>query len=42
MHTYILEYYSATKKVNFSFTTIWKALEGIVLSEINQRKINTV
>ena len=38
-----MEYYSAIKKnAILSFATMWMDLEGIMLSEISQRKINTV
>ena len=40
---YIMEYYSAIKNNEIlPFTIKWTELEGIMLSEINQRKINTV
>ena len=36
---YTMEYYSATKKNEIlPFTTTWMELEGIMLSEISQRK----
>ena len=39
----LLEYYSAIKNNEIlPFTTTWMNLEGIMLSEINQIKINTV
>ena len=38
-----MEYYSATKKKEIlPFETTWTNLEGIMLSEINQRKSTTV
>ena len=38
-HTYTLEYYSAIKKNEIlPFATMWMELEGIMLSEIRQRK----
>ena len=38
-----MEYYSAIKKEEIlPFVTTWLDLEGIMLSEINQRKTNTV
>ena len=38
-----MEYYSAIKNNEIlPFTIKWTELEGIMLSEINQRKINTV
>ena len=38
-----MEYYSATKKNEIlPYVTTWMDLEGIGLSEISQRKINTV
>ena len=40
---YIMEYYSAIKNNEIlPFTIKWTELEGIMLSEINQRKIKTV
>ena len=40
IHTYI---HTATKEnENLSFAITWMDLKGIVLSEINQRKTNTV
>ena len=38
-HTHTLDYYSAIKRneiLPFIFTTIWKNLEGIMLSEVSQ------
>ena len=40
IHT--MEYYSAIKKEILPFTTIWMELEDIILSEVSQRKTNTV
>ena len=41
IHT--MEYYSARKNNEIlPFATTWMALEGIMLSEISQRKKNTV
>ena len=38
-----MEYYSANKRKEiFPFASIWMELEGIMLSEINQTKTNTV
>ena len=38
-----MEYYSAIKKNGIlPFATTWMGLEGIMLSEINQTKTNTV
>ena len=40
---YVMEYYSAMKKKEiFSIVTRWMNLEGIMLNEISQTKINTV
>ena len=44
-HTYIhkMEYYSALKKSEIlPFAAMWMNLENIMLSEISQRKTNTV
>ena len=42
-HTHILEYYSAIKNNEIlPFATTWMELEGTLLSEISQRKINTI
>ena len=42
-HKYIMEYYSAVKKnENFPYVTKWVDLESIMLSEVSQRKTNTV
>ena len=40
-HTHTVKYYSAIKNVIFG-NMDWLDLKGITLSEINQRKINTV
>ena len=43
MHASAIEYYSARKQNEiFPFTATWMNLEGIMLSEINQRKTNIV
>ena len=39
IHT--IEYYSAMRKDILLFAVIWMDLEGIMLSEISQRKTNT-
>ena len=41
---YAMEFYSAVKKKKeiLPFMTTWRKLEGIILSEINQRKTNTI
>ena len=40
---YTMEYYLAIKKKNnVPFVTIWMDLENIMLSEISQRKTNTI
>ena len=39
---YTMEYYSAIKKKILPFVAVWMDLENIVLSEINQRKTNTI
>ena len=42
-HIHTMEYYSAIKKNGIlPFATTWMGLEGIMLSEINQTKTNTV
>ena len=42
-YTYTMEYYSAIKKKEIlPLAATWIDLEGIMLSEINQRKTNTV
>ena len=43
MHMHMMDYYSTIKKNNvLSFATTWMDLEGIMLSELNQRKKNTL
>ena len=43
IHTYTHTYIQVIKKIaNFPFATTWMELEGILPSEINQRKTNTV
>ena len=43
IQTHTVEYYSAIKKNEIlQFATTWMDLEGILLSEISQRKTNTV
>ena len=40
-YIYAMEYYSVIKKnVILIFTTTWMEMEGIMLSEISQRKTN--
>ena len=40
---YTMEYYSAIKKKEIlPFATTWMELEGIMISEISQRKTNTI
>ena len=42
-YIYTLEHYSAiNKNETLPFAAIWMDLEGIMLSEISQRKTNTV
>ena len=42
-YIYIMEYYSAiNKKEILPFATIWMDLKGIMLSEVSQRKTNTI
>ena len=42
-YLYTMEYYSATKANEIlQFAMIWMHLEGIMLSEICQRKINSI
>ena len=42
-YIYTMEYYSAVKKNEIlPFATTWMELEGIVLSEISQRKRNII
>ena len=41
VYIYTMEYYSAIKKNEIlPFATMWMELEGIMLSEISQRKAN--
>ena len=44
VHIYIMKYFSAIKKKNeiLPSDTTWMDIEGIVLSEVRQRKANTV
>ena len=42
-HIHTMEYYSAIKKNEIlPFATMWMELEGIMLSEISQRKTNII
>ena len=42
-HTHTMDYYSATKKNEIlPLATTWMNLEGILLSEISQRKTNII
>ena len=42
-HMYTVEYYSAIKKNEIlTFATTWMELEGIMLSEISQRKTKII
>ena len=42
-YVYIMEYYSVIRKNEIlPFAATWMDLEGIMPSEISQRKINTV
>ena len=42
-YDYAMQYYSATKKQsNMLFASTWMNLKGIMLSEINQIKTNTI
>ena len=42
-HTHTMEYYSIIKmSKNLPFATTWAKLEGVMLSEINETKKNTV
>ena len=42
-HTHTLKYYSAIKKNEIlPFATMWMELEGIMLSEISQRKTKII
>ena len=43
VHIYIMEYYSAIKKKEIlTFAVTWMDLEGIMLSEISQRRRSIV
>ena len=43
LYVYTMEYYSAIKKNEIlPPATTWRDLEGIMISEISQRKTNTV
>ena len=43
IHTHVMKYYSAIKKSEIMpFAAMWMELEGIMLSEISQRKTNTI
>ena len=43
MHMHMMDYYSTIKKNKvLPFATTWIDLEGIMLSELNQRKKNTL
>ena len=44
VYVYTVEYYLAIKKNKeiLPFVTTWMELEGIMISEISQRKTNTV
>ena len=39
-HMYIIEYYLAIKNEILPFVAVWMDVEGIMLSEISQRKTN--
>ena len=41
-YMYTMEYYSAIKNEILPFVTTWMDLESIMLSEISQRKTNTI
>ena len=42
-YIYTMKYYSAVKKNEvLPFATTWLDLEGIMLSEVSQRKTNTI
>ena len=43
IYIYTMEYYSTLKKKDIlPFATTWMDLKGIMLSEVRQRKTNTV
>ena len=43
VYIYTMEYYSAIKKnAILPFATMWMELEGIMLSDISQRKTQTI
>ena len=41
-YIYTLEYYSAIKNEIMPFAATWMDLEMIILSEVSQRKTNTI
>ena len=41
-YTYTMEYYLAMKNEIVQFTTVWVEVKRIMLSQISQRKTNTV
>ena len=41
-HTHTVEHYSTIKKEILPSAATWTDLEGIILSEISQRKTNTI
>lgn len=42
IYTYTMKWYSAIKKSILPFVAMWMDLNGLILSEINQRKTNTI
>ena len=43
VYIYTIEYYSATKRNEIMpFAAMWMDLKIIILSEVNQKKINTI
>ena len=42
IYIYTMEYYLTIKNKILPFTTTWMDIEGIMLSEIRQRKTNTI
>ena len=42
MYIYIIDYYSSTKNAIMPFATTWMNLEVFVLSEVRNRKTNTI